>query len=79
MVLVAAGNSPLQQATNTFYPPVASTELYDPVASVWTLSASMVTARTSHSSTLLQNDVILVEGGDSGSQSGALASAELYW
>lgn len=79
MVLVAGGNSPLQQGINTYYPPVTSTELFDPVAAIWTLSASMSTARTSHSSTLLQNGMVLVEGGDSGSQSGALASAELYW
>jgi hypothetical protein len=78
-VLVAGGNSPLQQGINTFYPPVASTELYDPVESIWTLSASMATARAFHSSTLLRSDVVLVVGGDSGSQSGALASAELYW
>jgi hypothetical protein len=79
MVLVAGGNSPLQQGINTFYPPVASTELYDPVASIWAPSASMATARAFHSSTLLQNDVVLVVGGDSESQSGALASAERYW
>lgn len=79
MVLVAGGNTPLQQGINTYYPPVASTELYDPVASTWTLSASMTTARSSHSSMLLPNGVVLVEGGDSGNQPGALASAELYW
>jgi Bacterial Ig-like domain (group 2)/Galactose oxidase, central domain len=79
MVLVAGGNSPLQQGINTYYPPVASTELYDPAASTWTLSAGMSTARASHSSMLLQNDVVLVEGGDAGNMAGALASAEVYW
>ena len=57
-----------------------SAELYDPATGVWTYTGSLVTARYSHSATLLPNGKVLVAGGlnYNGSNYVTLASAELY-
>jgi N-acetylneuraminic acid mutarotase len=62
---------------------VASAEIYDPVAGTWTRTGSLITARESHTATLLHNGTVLVAGGDNnvyagGFQLGVLASAEIY-
>jgi hypothetical protein len=82
-VLVAGGRD---SAGNT----LTSAELYNPSTGKWTATATMATARHTHSATLLTNGDVLVAGGifrtqerpgagcrGSGS-SGVLASAELY-
>jgi N-acetylneuraminic acid mutarotase len=76
MVLVAGGvNSEVYiEADPTI---IASAELYDPVGG-WSSTASMSTARTGHTATLLSNGQVLVAGGGISSGSGITASAELY-
>jgi hypothetical protein len=56
---------------------LSGSELYNPVAGVWTTSASMATARVYHTATLLANGKVLVAGG-SASDSSNVASAEFY-
>lgn len=63
----------------------ASAELYDPATNSWSAAASMSTARSSHTATLLADGRVLVTGGlthalnGSGSQTSTpLASAEIY-
>jgi N-acetylneuraminic acid mutarotase len=56
----------------------ASTEIYDPVSNTWTAASALSNAREAHAATLLQNGVVLVEGGI-GSSGGAITSSELYW
>jgi len=50
-------------------------DVYDPVAGTWSLGASMLTPRRSHTATLLPSGKVLVVGGTG---SGSLATAELY-
>ena len=57
---------------------LASAELYDPAAGVFTAAGSMTAARAGHTATLLANGQILIAGGGSGDNSPALATAELY-
>jgi hypothetical protein len=52
-----------------------SATLYDSTSGTWSATGSLVTARTYHTATLLQDGKILVTGGFG---SAALASAELY-
>jgi len=69
-VLVAGGS-------NDTGPWLASAELYDPASGIWTATGSLITARYSHTATLLPNGKVLVTGGLT--KAGAsLASAELY-
>ena len=57
--------------------PLASAELYDPVAGTWSSAGSMAEARLSPTATLLPSGKVLVTGGGYGGES-ELASAELY-
>src|SRR5437867_1116503 len=56
--------------------PLASAELYDPVAGTWSATGSMATPRYAATATRLTNGKVLVAGGYS--TSGPVASAELY-
>jgi WD40 repeat protein len=68
-VLVAGGRS----SVFLDQPPVASAELYDPVAGSWISTGSMIAARFLSTATSLPNGKVLEAGGSS-----VLASAELY-
>lgn len=70
-VLVAGG---LTSYINRTY--LATTELYDPALGTWTPTASMATARTVHTATLLTSGKVLAAGGSNAS--GNVAGAELY-
>src|SRR5207245_1760446 len=67
-VLVSGGND----GTNV----LATAEIYDAVAGVWTGTGPMNAARDSHTGTLLPNGNVLVAGGFDGSN--ALSSTETY-
>jgi hypothetical protein len=70
-VLVAGGGV---SGTNS----TATCELYDPAAGTWTNTGAMITARDSHTATLLLNGKVLVAGGYNRDQANDVASAELY-
>jgi N-acetylneuraminic acid mutarotase len=59
-------------------PALASAELYDPVSSTWTATASMPEARSAHTATPLLDGRVLVAGGQGTAGSALLESAELY-
>ena len=59
-VLVVGGNY-LTDSFQSIYPVI--TELYDPVAKVWTVGGGMTTTRFDHTATLLPNGKVLVAGG----------------
>jgi N-acetylneuraminic acid mutarotase len=60
-------------------PCLASCELYDPEAGVWSPAPSMLTARAGHTATLLRNgDVLVAGGGTDKTADRYLASAEIY-
>ena len=73
-VLVIGGNrlAPDQPSL-----PVASAELFDPVAGSWSPAASMASARLQPTATLLGDGRVLVAGGGADAES-ATASAEIY-
>jgi hypothetical protein len=56
---------------------VTSAELYDPDTGTWTATESLAVARSGYTVTLLGDGTVLVAGG-SGTDFGALDSAELY-
>ena len=56
--------------------PPSTGELYDAVTATWGVSASLNTARSGHTATLLPNGKVLVAGGSSGND--FLSSAELF-
>jgi hypothetical protein len=68
-VLVAGGY-------NSSSGPLASAELYDPVAGTWSYTVGMATARYVHTATPLSDGKVLVAGGSNGFD--FLASAELF-
>ncbi len=56
---------------------LATAEIYDPASRAWSATASMGTARRSHTSTLLLDGRVLVSAGY-GESTGHLATAEIY-
>ena len=75
-ILLAGG-----EIDSTFVPDGAQTllssaELFDPASGLFTATASMQTARSGHTATLLQSGEVLVAGGRN--QSGTLASVEVF-
>ena len=57
---------------------LASAEIYDPAAGLFSTTGSMISARAGHTATLLPSGQILIAGGGSGDNSPALSTAELY-
>ncbi len=70
-VLIAGGRD---AASSPAY--LASAELYDPLNSTFTVTGSMVAARSVHRAMLLPNNTVLVAGGGNGVT--VLSSAEIY-
>ncbi len=73
-VLIAGGSAP---TNGSGLISVDSADLYDPHTGIWSNTASLHTARYSHTATPLQNGKVLIVGGFS-STGGTLDSAELY-
>jgi hypothetical protein len=71
-VLIAAGASD----SNLDFP-LASSEIYDPTAGVFTLTGTMVTPRANSAATLLNNGNVLIAGGNVANTT-ATASAEIF-
>ncbi len=69
-----AGSSSLA-ATPDPFDALKSAELYNPATGTWTAGGNLVTARFSHTATLLRGGKVLIAGGFNG---GWLASAEIY-
>jgi len=69
MVLMAGGSSPRGE--------LASAELYDPATRTFALTGSLNTARSWHTSTLLNDGMVLTASG-LGPGGVAVVSAELY-
>ncbi len=55
---------------------IATAEMYDPATGIFTQTGSLRETRENHRAVLLDNDKVLVAGGDNGQA--VLASAELY-
>jgi len=74
--LLSNGRVLVTGGTNGSLPHLASAELYDPAASIFTaILGGMTSARYTHTATLLNNGKVLLAGGYG---LGFLASAELY-
>ena len=72
-VLITGGSTNANGSAN-----LDTAELYDPTANIFTaLTATMTSARVSHTATLLPNGKVLLTGGFNGSDT-ALNTAELY-
>jgi N-acetylneuraminic acid mutarotase len=78
-VLVTGGDlAPGYESSGVEYPGVlSSVEIYDPTANTWTPAASLLTARTQHTATLLASGKVLVAGG-ADANGNSVATAELY-
>ena len=78
-VLIAGGYINNQVGNPTV---LASAEIYDPSVGTWIVTGSMITARSSHTATLLNNGTVLVAGGietyASDPDDVPIASAEIY-
>jgi Bacterial Ig-like domain (group 2)/Abnormal spindle-like microcephaly-assoc'd, ASPM-SPD-2-Hydin/Galactose oxidase, central domain/Protein of unknown function (DUF1573) len=74
-VLIAGGVTSGDGANPNGY--VVNPQLYDPAAGTFTNTGSMVTARSSHSATLLNSGVVLIAGG-SDTSANLIAGGELY-
>lgn len=76
-VLVAGGYS---GKFNRWTSLTNSSELYDPASGTWSVTGELIRPRVFHTATLLQNDKVLVTGGNTSTAYpfGNTASAELY-
>jgi N-acetylneuraminic acid mutarotase len=76
-VLVAGG---IQEPLGSGQFSTERAEVYDPATGTWTATGNLITARDSHTATLLSNGKVLVVGGQRSSSNGAvpLANVELY-
>lgn len=74
-VLIVAGLKDPQFNDSTSL--LSSAELYDPASGTFTATGGLTIARTNHTTTLLNNGVVLVAGGAGWQQN--FASAELYY
>jgi len=74
-VLVVGGKRTVSGSSTV----LSSAELYNPTSGVWRYTGSLSTARTDHTSTLLRNGQVMVQGGSTvyGSDD-SLYSCELY-
>jgi len=83
MVLAAGGETDTCSASGCWFAGSVSTaELYDPAAGAFVATPTMITARETHTATVLKDGRVLLAGGVSyggiGIFGGSLASAELY-
>ena len=72
-VLIAGGKYFVYPLFSQSSPPLATTEIFDPVGGTWTATAGMTAARLGHIATLLANGTVLIVGGDAVGN-----SAEIY-
>jgi N-acetylneuraminic acid mutarotase len=75
-VLVAGGFGGTPNTLQNVGAVLASAELYDPTTGTWSPAASMNTARSYHTATLLASGLVLVTGGSSGTAT--TPTAEVY-
>jgi autotransporter-associated beta strand protein len=75
--LLPNGKVLLSGGLNSSGTPVASVELYHPATGTWSVTGSLIAARSAHTASLLPNGSVLVTGGWNNA-SGVVASAELY-
>src|SRR5262249_56457667 len=75
-VLFAGGHVGSFPLTN-----ISNSELYDPATATWSVTASLNTARSGHTATLLPNGKVLVAGGWNATSNtfNNLNNAELYY
>jgi hypothetical protein len=82
--LIAGGSTwngsitPAGQQFMTYNCCLASAELYDPSAGLFTAAANMTAPRAGHTATLLSSGQVLIVGGGSGDNGPAIATAEIY-